>query len=76
MTAGFLLQATAPGTGQLSLVEPVLVLEWPITLILTSWVFRLSLRWQEWAMAAGLAGLLYALSRPRAGLPSCAGMSG
>ena len=39
LTAGFLLQASALGTGQLSLVEPVLVLELPCTLIGISWLF-------------------------------------
>jgi drug/metabolite transporter (DMT)-like permease len=67
---GFLLQATALGTGQLSAVEPVLVLELPATLILASWVFRARMRRREWAstaaMTAGLAGLLYFLS-PSAG---------
>jgi hypothetical protein len=33
ITAGFLLQASALGTGQLSVVEPVLVLELPFTVI-------------------------------------------
>jgi drug/metabolite transporter (DMT)-like permease len=64
--AGFLLQATALGTGELAAVEPVLVLELPITLILASRVFGSRMRWQEWAstiaMTAGLAGLLYFLS--------------
>ncbi|HEY4463196.1 MAG TPA: DMT family transporter [Streptosporangiaceae bacterium] len=63
---GFLLQATALGTGELAAVEPVLVLELPITLILASRVFGSRMRWQEWAstiaMTAGLAGLLYFLS--------------
>jgi drug/metabolite transporter (DMT)-like permease len=63
---GFLLQATALGTGELAVVEPVLVLELPITLILASRVFGSRMRWQEWAstiaMTAGLAGLLYFLS--------------
>jgi drug/metabolite transporter (DMT)-like permease len=40
LTAGFLLQASALGTGQLSLVEPVLVLELPVALVLSSRVFR------------------------------------
>jgi hypothetical protein len=40
ITVGFLLQATALGTGQLSVVEPVLVLELPFTLILASRLFR------------------------------------
>jgi drug/metabolite transporter (DMT)-like permease len=68
--AGFLLQATALGSGQLAVVEPVLVLELPATLILASRVFRSRMRWQEWAstavMTAALAGLLYFLS-PSAG---------
>jgi hypothetical protein len=40
ITAGFLLQATALGSGQLAVVEPVLVLELPFTLILASRLFR------------------------------------
>jgi drug/metabolite transporter (DMT)-like permease len=63
---GFLLQATALGNGQLSIVEPILVLELPATLILASRVFRTRLGRREWAcvvvMAAALAGMLYALS--------------
>ncbi len=66
LTAGFLLQATALGTGGLATVEPVLVLELPLTLLLASRAFRVPLGWRELgpaaAMAAGLAGLLYALS--------------
>jgi drug/metabolite transporter (DMT)-like permease len=72
ITAGFLLQATALGTGQLSVVEPVLVLELPFTLILASWLFRQRLGLREWlpaaAMTAGLAALLYLLA-PSAGGP-------
>jgi drug/metabolite transporter (DMT)-like permease len=63
---GFLLQAAALSTGELAVVEPVLVLELPATLILASWVFRSRLGWREWgaaaAMTVGLAGLLYFLS--------------
>jgi len=70
ITAGFLLQATALGTGQLSVVEPVLVLELPFTLIAASWMFRQRLGAREWlpagAMTAGLAGLLFLLA-PSAG---------
>ncbi len=70
---GFLLQATALGTGQLSVVEPLLVLELPATLILASRVFHSRLGWREWVpaavMTAGLAGLLFALS-PSAGRSS------
>ena len=72
ITAGFLLQATALGNGQLSVVEPVLVLELPFTLILASRVFRQRLGPSGWlpaaAMTAGLAGLLYFLA-PSAGGP-------
>lgn len=72
ITAGFLLQATALDSGQLSVVEPVLVLELPATLLLATRVFRTRLHGREWgaaaAMAAGLAGMLYALS-PSGGRP-------
>jgi len=72
ITAGFLLQASALGTGQLSVVEPVLVLELPFTLILASRIFHQRLGPREWwpaaAMTAGLAGLLYTLA-PSAGGP-------
>ena len=66
ITAGFLLQAAALGNGQLSVVEPILVLELPATLILASWVFRARLGRREWAcvvlMAVALASMLFALS--------------
>jgi drug/metabolite transporter (DMT)-like permease len=66
LTAGFLLQASALGTGQLSLVEPVLVLELPVALVLSSRVFRHRLGLSEWVpaagMTAGLGGLLYLLA--------------
>lgn len=72
ITAGFLLQASALGTGQLSVVEPILVLELPFTLIVASTVFRQRLGPREWlptgAMTAGLAGLLFLLA-PSAGGP-------
>jgi drug/metabolite transporter (DMT)-like permease len=68
--AGFLLQASALGSGELAVVEPVLVLELPATLILASWVFRTRMHKREWAatvaMSAGLAGVLYFLT-PRGG---------
>jgi len=64
--AGFLLQAAALGNGQLSVVEPILVLELPATLLLGSKVFGSRLGLREWGpavtMTAGLAGLLYFLS--------------
>jgi drug/metabolite transporter (DMT)-like permease len=73
ITAGFLLQATALGFGQLSSVEPILVLELPLTLILASRVFGQRMRRREWgsaaAMTAGLGALLYLLM-PSAGRSS------
>jgi drug/metabolite transporter (DMT)-like permease len=64
---GFLLQATALGEGQLSMVEPILILE---LLILASRVFGQRMRRREWgsaaAMTAGLGALLYLL-QPSAG---------
>ena len=66
VTVGFLLQATALGTGELAVVEPVLVLELPATLLLASRVFGSQLHLREWgaaaAMTAALAGLLYCLA--------------
>lgn len=63
---GFLLQAVALGKGRISVVEPVLVLELPATLIIAGLVFRSRLNIREWgaaaAMTAGLAALLFALS--------------
>jgi drug/metabolite transporter (DMT)-like permease len=71
--AGFLLQASALGAGQLSVVEPILILELPATLLLASRVFGSALHRREWGtilvMTAGLAGLLYFLS-PTAGTGS------
>lgn len=64
--AGFLLQAVALGSGSLAVVEPVLVLELPATLVLSALIFKSRLGRREWGasglMAAGLAGLLYFLS--------------
>lgn len=63
---GFLLQAVALGKGRISVVEPVLVLELPATLMIAGLVFRSRLNLREWgaaaAMTAGLAALLFALS--------------
>jgi len=72
VTVGFLLQAAALGSGQLSVVEPIMVLELPFTLLLARRVFGSRLHRREWgaaaAMSAGLAGLLYSLS-PSGGSP-------
>ena len=67
---GFLLQATALGFGQLATVEPILVLELPLTLILASRVFGQGMHRREWGSAAvmtiSLGALLFLLS-PSAG---------
>ena len=66
ITAGFVLQASALGAGELAVVEPILVLELPLTLILAGRILHSSgMGWREWgstlAMTVGLAGLLYFL---------------
>lgn len=67
---GFLFQAAALRGGELAVVEPILVIELPITLLIATRVFNAGLCAREWgasaAMAAGLAGLLIGLS-PRGG---------
>jgi drug/metabolite transporter (DMT)-like permease len=67
---GFLLQATALGYGGLATVEPVLVLELPLTLYLAARIFGRKMEWREWASAivitAGLGALLFLLA-PSAG---------
>jgi hypothetical protein len=66
IVVGFLLQAAALGNGAIALVQPLLVLELPFTLLLASRVFGSGLNGREWlaiaAMAAGLAALLTGLS--------------
>ncbi|HKN97112.1 MAG TPA: DMT family transporter [Pseudonocardiaceae bacterium] len=64
--AGFGLQAAALAFGELAAVQPVLVLELPATLALSSLVFRSRLRGREWgcalAMTVSVAVLLYLLA--------------
>jgi drug/metabolite transporter (DMT)-like permease len=66
LIASFLLQATALNIGALAAVEPVLVLELPITLILGAVLLHHHLHTRDWAaaavMAAGLATLIAVLS--------------
>jgi hypothetical protein len=70
MIASFLLQAGALSIGTLSAVEPVLVLELPLTLILSAAILRHPLPPRDWAtaaaMAAGLA-LFIAILAPSGG---------
>lgn len=66
LAAGFILQAAALSRGALAVVEPVLVLELPISLLIAGLVFHGRLRRREWAavlaITAGLGGLLYFLA--------------
>lgn len=61
----FLLDGAALSMGQLAAVQPILVLELPMTLIAGSRVFGSRMHKREWAavsvMTAGLAGLIYFL---------------
>ncbi len=73
--AGFLLQAGALATGPIALVQPILVLELPLTLLLAGLVFRSRLHPREWTavagMGAGLGLMLFAL-QPSGGSPQAA----
>lgn len=66
MMTSFALQATALGIGELSAVEPVLVIELPLTLLAASCVFAHPLRPRDWygiaAMTGGLAAFVGALA--------------
>ncbi|MDT4904324.1 MAG: hypothetical protein QOH52_2340 [Pseudonocardiales bacterium] len=70
MVASFGLQAVALSQGQLSVVETIITLEVPLTLLVASQVFRTRLGKDEWggviAMTAGMIVLLVALN-PRVG---------
>ena len=77
IVAGFLLQAAALRFGPLSVVQPILIIELPLTLVLAGIVFGQTMHAREWsgiaAMTAGLAGLLYFLGPSRgtsAGVPA------
>ncbi|MCO5967555.1 DMT family transporter [Actinoallomurus soli] len=67
---GFLFQAAALTTGELSLVQPILVTELPITMLLLAGLFRIRLGTESWravaALTVGLAVLL-ASAAPSAG---------
>lgn len=63
---GFLIQAAALATGPIALVQPVLVVELPFTLLLGGLVFHSRLHRREWTaiagMSVGLALLLFGLA--------------
>lgn len=69
---GFVAQGAALGHAQISLVQPLLLLELPLTLVLSATVFRTALPRRSWAsvgiMVVGLALFLYALT-PSPGRP-------
>ncbi|TSD99244.1 hypothetical protein FOS14_12865 [Skermania sp. ID1734] len=64
--AGFLLQAAALSAGPLAIVEPILIVELPLTLFLGGLAFGQPMHRREWiatgAMTLGLAGMLYFLA--------------
>lgn len=70
LASGLGLQATALSIGSIALVQPVLVMELPFTLLLGWWVLGGALRRYEWTavavMSVGLATLLISL-RPSGG---------
>jgi drug/metabolite transporter (DMT)-like permease len=65
MAVSFFLSAAALGTGEIAAVQPIIVLELPMTLIGGSMVLGSRLGLREWgavaALTAGLIGLLMAL---------------
>jgi drug/metabolite transporter (DMT)-like permease len=71
--ASFLCQATALGTGELAVVQPVIMFELPLTLFAGSLFFGSRLGRREWLavvlLTAGLAGLVGFLD-PRGGTSS------
>jgi drug/metabolite transporter (DMT)-like permease len=74
---GFLLQAAALGSGTIVLVQPLLVLELPFTLLIASRVLGGGVNAREWTaiicMAAGVALLLAGLA-PHGGNPNTVGL--
>lgn len=78
VVAGFLLQATALDLGSLVVVQPLMICDLPLSLLLARPILHSRLGRQEWvaimAMAGGLAVLLVAgAPTPDRGLPSDAG---
>lgn len=73
MIMGFLLHAVSISLSRIALVQPLLITELPITLVLASWTFRLRISRRDWlaiAMAtAGLATFLGCLA-PAGGDPA------
>lgn len=78
LTGGFVFQAAALGFGGLSLVQPLLVVELPFTMLIAARMFRIRLGRESWlaigALTTGLAVLLVA-ARPSAGTRFPQGMA-
>ncbi len=75
VTTSFVLQAAALSAGTLAAVQPIIVLELPITLIVGSRVLCARLRPPEWLAIAALPGEHVALLvgvEPRTGTPAAA----
>lgn len=70
VTLSFVLMAVALSLGRLAAVQPIVVLELPLTLVGASWVLGATLSKREWiasvVMSVGLAGLIASLD-PQAG---------
>lgn len=72
LIGGFLFQAAALTFGELSLVQPLLAMELPLTLLISAWFSHTSLGRRAWlgalSMAAGLAMILIGLDpQPKGG---------
>ncbi|WP_157183115.1 DMT family transporter [Sciscionella marina] len=78
MLAGFITHAISISVSEIALVQPLLVAELPLTLLLASWVFGLRMRARDWVAiglaSIGLAALLACLS-PHGGNPRSAPIS-
>lgn len=72
MLTGFVLHAVSISVSRIALVQPVLIIELPFTLVLASWAFRLRIPARDWLAiglsSAGLAAFLGCLA-PAGGDP-------
>jgi drug/metabolite transporter (DMT)-like permease len=79
IVASFLLQAGALSASQLALVQPVIILELPLTLIAASVVLHAPMRRREWMavimLSAGLAILIVFLSPHRGRQSTASGLA-
>lgn len=79
MITGFLVHAVSISVSEISLVQPLLVCELPLTLLLASWTFGLRMRRRDWLAiglaSVGLAAFLACLS-PHGGNPAAVSVGG